>query len=208
MATSINEIVDIFLTSKGLRRAESGNNDLSPILPLIIMDSARTLFDKYIKPIKCKMEMQMYKNEWRRCYHKFNMEYFRLYNKDQQDFIIGLMDDFEVWIDKHLTICHIQLTNQLTFEPIERQKVLAATLLISILTQSARIVYEGLMSKAGIQFTHNVLVRIDSLILKWQNLYYGIGKPNVKVDEDKQVCLAVDALCKNIMYFLNQYKKN
>ena len=96
--------------------------------------------------------------------------------------------------------------NQLPFEPIERQVVLAATLLISILTQSARIVYEGIMAKAGIRMEHKTLMRLDRLIIQWQNLYYGRNKPNVKVDDDKQVCLAVDILCKNIIYFLGQYK--
>ena len=151
--------------------------------------------------------MKRCQGEWLKLYHEFNMEYFSLYTQDQRDYIIDLMDDFEVWIAKHLSICHIQLMNQLTFEPIERQGVLAATLLISILTQSARIVYEGIMAKAGIRMEHKTLMRLDRLIIQWQNLYYGRNKPNVKVDDDKQVCLAVDILCKNEIYFLNQYKK-
>ena len=203
---TINQIVDIFLTSKGLVR-NGGDNNLSPILPLIIMDSAKSLFDKYISPVESKREMKRCRGEWLRLYHEFNMEYFSLYTQDQRDYIIDLMDDFEVWIAKHLSICHIQLMNQLTFEPIERQGVLAATLLISILTQSARIVYEGIMAKAGIRMEHKTLMRLDRLIIQWQNLYYGRNKPNVKVDDDKQVCLAVDVLCKQEIYFLNQYKK-
>ena len=42
-----------------------------------------------------------------------------------------------------------------------------------------------------------ILEQMDAVILKWQNLYYGTGKPNVKVDEDKQV---------NQKYQCKQYK--
>ena len=50
-----------------------------------------------------------------------------------------------------------------------------------------------------------ILEQLDAVILKWQNLYYGTGKPVVKVDDDKQVCLAVDVLLKNCINFLQKY---
>ena len=201
---TINQIVDIFLTSKGLVR-NGGDNNLSPILPLIIMDSAKSLFDKYINPVESKREMKRCRGEWLKLYHEFNMEYFLLYTQDQRDYIIDLMDDFEVWIAKHLYICHIQIMNQLTFEPIKRQWVLAATLLISILCQAARIIYEGFFQKAKIPMKCTLLEQLDAIIIRWQNLYYGTGKPNVKVSDDKQVCLAVDVLLKYCINFLQKY---
>ena len=46
---------------------------------------------------------------------------------------------------------------------------------------------------------------MDSAIIKWQNLYYGKGKLNVKVSDDNQVCLAVDVLLKYCINFLQKY---
>ena len=205
MATSIKEIVDVFLASRGLKREKGNDGDISPLLPLIIMDTALQLFNKYIRPVECKREMKMYKNRWIKLYHEYNMMYFRCFNEEQRDFIIDIMDEFDKHIEKHLFICHIQIMNKVNFEPTDRQKVLASTLLISILCQAARIIYEGFFQEAKIPMKCTILEQMDSAIIKWQNLYYGTGKPNVKVDEDKQVCLAVDVLLKNCINFLQKY---
>lgn len=205
MATSIKEIVDIFLASRGLKREKGNDGDISPLLPLIIMDTALQLFNKYIRPVECKREMKMYKNRWIRLYHEYNMMYFRCFNEEQRDFIIDIMDAFDEHIEKQLFICHIQIMNKVNFEPIDRQKVLASTLLISILCQAARIIYEGFFQKAKIPMRCTILEQMDSAIIKWQNLYYGKGKPNVKVSDDNQVCAAVDVLLKNCINFLQKY---
>lgn len=205
MTTSIKEIVDVFLASKGLKREKGNDGDISPLLPLIIMDSAYQLFNKYINPVECKREMKMYKNQWKKLYHEFNMTYFRYFNEEQSDFVIDLMDAFDEHIEKHLFICHIQIMNKVNFEPTDRQKVLAGTLLISILCQAARIIYEGFFQKAKIPMKCTLLEQLDAIIIRWQNLYYGTGKPNVKVDDDKQVCLAVDVLLKYCVNFLQKY---
>ena len=206
MAT-IKEIVDIYLISKGMARKGGSDNDLSPILPLIIMDSALTMFTSYIRPVKCKYMMRKLQNEWSRLYKTFNDEYFSLYDEEQTDFIIEFMNDFERYIDKHLKIAFVQVMNQVSFESMERQKVIAATILISVLTQSAQIIYEGLYAKAKIKFKHQVLERMEQAIYEWRNLYYGVGKPDVNPNNDKQVVLAMDILCKNMVYFLEHYTK-
>ena len=205
MATNIKEIVDVFLASKGLKRQKGNDGDISPLLPLIIMDTALQLFNKYIRPVECKREMKMYKNQWARLYHEFNMMYFLCFNEEQRDFIIDIMDEFDEHIEKHLFICLIQIMNKVDFEPTDRQKVLASTLLISILCQAARIIYDSFFRKSKIPMRCTTLEQMDAVILKWQKLYYGKGKPDVKVNDDEQVCLAVDVLLKNCINFLQKY---
>ena len=138
----------------------------------------------------------------------FKNEYFLLYDKAQTDFIIEFMDDFEKYIDKHLKIAFIQVENLVINEPMERQEVIAAAILVSVLTQSAQIVYDGLYAKAGIEHKHQVLERMQQVIYELQNLYYGKGKPDVNPNNDKNTVLAVDILCKNMVYFLETYTKN
>lgn len=208
MATNIKEIVDVFLESKGVIRQRGNDGDITPLLPLIIMDSAFQLFNKYIKPVECKREMKMYKNQWKKLYHEFNMTYFLCFNEEQRDFVINLMDDFDEHIEKHLLICHIQIMGKVNFESTDRQQVLASTLLISIFCQAARIIYDGFFQKSRIPIKCTLLERMDAIILRWQNLYYGIGKPNVRVDDDKQVCLAVEVLLKYCVNFLKKYYIN
>ena len=206
--TTIKEIVDIFLVSKGMTSKGGSDNDISPILQLIIMDSALTIYKRYIRTVECRFKMRKLQNEWSRLYKTFNDEYFLLYDKEQTDFIIEFMDDFEKYIDKHLKIAFIQVENLVINEPLERQEVIAAAILVSVLTQSAQIVYDGLYAKAGIEHKHQVLERMQQVIYEWQNLYYGKGKPDVNPNNDKNTVLAVDILCKNMVYFLETYTKN
>lgn len=205
MATSIKEIVDVFLASKGMKLENGNEGDISPLLPLIIMDSAFQLFNKYINPVECKREMKMYKNQWKKLYHEFNMEYFRCFNEEQSVFVVDLMDDFDKHIEKHIFICRIQMMNKINFEPLERQKVLSGTLLISILCQAAGIIYKEVFQNTKMPMKCTILERMDDIIIRWQNLYYGTGNPDVKVDDDKQVCLAVDVLLKYCVNFLQKY---
>lgn len=205
MATSIKEIVDVFLASKGMKLENGNEGDISPLLPLIIMDSAFQLFNKYINPVDCKWEMKMCKNQWKKLYHEFNMEYFRCFNEEQSVFVVDLMDDFDKHIEKHIFICRIQMMNKINFEPLERQKVLSGTLLISILCQAAGIIYKEVFQNTKMPMKDTILKRMDDIIIRWQNLYYGTGNPDVKVDDDKQVCLAVDVLLKYCVNFLQKY---
>lgn len=204
---TIKEIVDIFLVSKGMTRKGGSDNDLSPILPLIIMDSALTIYKRYIRTVECRFKMRKLQNEWSRLYKTFNDEYFHLYNKEETDYIIEFMDDFEKYIDKHLKIAFIQVENLVINEPMERQEVIAAAILVSVLTQSAKVFYDELFEKAGTEHTNQVLVRMRQVINEWQNLYYGKGKPGVNPNDDKNTVLAVDILCKNMVYFLETYTK-
>ena len=168
MATNIKEIVDVFLASKGLKREKGNDGDISPLLPLIIMDTALQLFNKYIRSVECKREMKMYKNKWIKLYHEFNMMYFRHFNTEQRDFVIDIMDEFDKHIEKHLFICHIQIMNKVNFEPTDRQQVLAGTLLISILCQAARIIYEEFFQKAKIPMKCTILEQMDKVIPRVQ----------------------------------------
>ena len=75
MAT-IKEIVDIYLVSKRMTRRGGSDNDLSPVLPLIIMDSALTIYKRYIRTVECRFKMRKLQNEWSRLYKTFNVKYF------------------------------------------------------------------------------------------------------------------------------------
>ena len=147
----------------------------------------------------------MYKNQRARLYHEFTMMYFRYFNDEQRDLVIDILDEFDEHIEKHLFICHIQIMNKVNFEPTDRQKVLASTLLISILCQAARIIYENLFQKAKIPMRCTIREQMDAVIVKGEKRCYVTGKPAGKVNDDKQVCLAVDVLLKNCVYFLQKY---
>ena len=204
--SSVKSVVDTYLRSKGLKRIGGNEDDASPILPLIMMDMAYQLYKENIKPIVCKQEMKQLKNRWEQNYHTFNHDFFRVFDMDETDFIVDMMDEFDEFIKKDLTIAFWQFTNVIKDEPIERQKVLSACMLISVLCQCANIVWERAykVSKSPCS-TNSNLLQCEHLIHKWKTLYYGKNKPTIDCNKDEQICLAVNVLCRHQIQFMNRY---
>jgi len=203
---SVKTIVDTYLKSKGLKRMGGNDGDASPILPLIMMDMAYQLYREHIAPIECKQEMKQLKNRWKMNYSAFNKDFFRVFNADETDFIVDMMDEFDEFIKKDLTIAFWQFTNVMKDEPIDRQKVLSACMLINILCQCANIVWERVYKSSKSQSSTNQnLLQCEHIIHRWKNLYYGKNKPTIDCNKSEQICLAVDILCKHQIEFMKRY---
>lgn len=201
----IRELVEIFLKSKGMKKISGSDNDASPLLPLIMMDSAFQLYCEYIKPVECKHEMKKWKNDWIKNYTAFNKEYFSCFNIEQTDYICDMMDEFEKFIEHDLFIAFIQFENLFIQEPLERQEVLAASMLANIHCQCAEIVWERLMEHCSTDKTNRHIIACHKIMHKWSDAYYGYDKPLVNPNKNKNICDAVDVLCKKQINFLRKY---
>lgn len=204
--TTIKELVDVYLASRGYKRLKGADEDATPILPLIMMDSAFQLYDKYIKPVKCKHELKKLKNEWVAHYNRFNRSFFRCYNEEQTDFIIEMMDAFEDYIQKDMQIAYIQFTNLFRNEDLERQKILSACMLSNILCQCAEIIHERIYGGVYENKNHDI-ISCEKTMHKWSDLFYGKEKPSLDPNKDKNITTAVDILCKRQIEFLKLYRK-
>lgn len=201
----ISEIVTTFLKSKGLRKIAGNENDASPILPLIMMDSAYQLYDKWVKPVESKHEMKRLKKEWIANYNLFNKDFLTCFNDEQTDFIIDMMDNFESYIAHDMMITFVQFSNLFIEEPIERQNVLTACMLANVLCQSAEIVWERIYARTDCNKQNKYIIVCEKMMHKWAEKYYGQGHPPVNPNDDKNITLAVDILCKRMINFLRTY---
>lgn len=201
---TIKSLVDKYLKSKGLKRVKGADNDASPLLPLIIMDSAFQLFDKYVKPVECKHEMKHWKKEWIAHYKRFNHDFFRCYDTDETDFVIDMMDTFEDYIANDMTIAFVQFTNSFKSESFDRQKVISACMLSNVLCQCAEIIWERVYA-SSMEKKNQDLISCKRYMHKWSDAYYGKDKPNVNVNESKPVCDAVNILCRRTVNFSRLY---
>lgn len=203
---TIKELVDTYLQAKGLKRLRGAEEDATPILPLIIMDSAFQLYDTYINPIKCKHEMKKLKNDWVDAYNKFNRDYFSCYSEEQTLFIVDMMDTFEDYIKNDLKIAFIQFTSLFKNESLERQKVISACLLSNVLCQSAEIVWERVYNSCDMK-TNRYIIACERIMHKWGDIFYGREKPSIDPNKNSDISLAVNVLCKRQMEFLRLYYK-
>ena len=197
------ELVETYLAYHGMKRVEGKDEDLSPLLPFIMMDITLDMYLKVIKPLNCKHLMNHYRKEWKRNYDAFNARLFMCFNADQRDALTDKMDEFEEYIQNYVMIAKVQIMNCISFEPIERQEVLATCLLCSILAQSARIIWGRIYKNDRLEDGENIYLRsIELYIKKFMDAYYGVGKPRVKCDDNEAVRNAVDILCKKTIQWL------
>lgn len=205
--TSIKEIVDSLLSSRGLRRYKGEYNDASALYPFVLMDTAFQTFDKYVRSVECEYEMNKLKKGWIRNYNLFNKQFFSCFNEEQRDFIIDLMDEFEGAIANDVTICFVQFTNFFDKEEFERQKVLSACMMISIHCQVAELIWEAVYRYVKPK-TNSYILACKEIIRRWCDLYYGAGRPSLNPNEDKEICRAVEVLCDKETSFFRKYGKD
>lgn len=199
------EIVDTYFVAHGFRQTKGGAQDFSPILPFLMLDEVYTMYRRTILPIKCAHQMKQSKMLWAESYNAFNKDFFACYTKEQTEAIIERMDDFEQFIAKDEMIVKVQIMNEVNFEPLERQDVIATCLLCSILVQSAQVVWRRIYKNSLQQDTENIALRnIRRGIVGFMNEYYGKNKPDIKVDDNPQVAGAVGVLCRNMIKWLKQ----
>ena len=205
MAT-IKDLVAAYLAPKGLKATCGNDNEVAPLLPLIIMDAAYQIFCRNIKPVECRHNMQKWRNGWLGSYDRFNQSFFRCFDREQTDLICDIMDDFETHMEHDIFILLIQVENLLKGEPLDRQETLASAILINILCQCAEIVWEDTYRTAPREFRpHPDITACRVLIRRWLEGFYGRGRPEIRLNDDRNVTMSVNILCRKLVDFLKKY---
>lgn len=198
------EMVNVFFERHGYKLVKEGDN-FAPILPYIIMDECYSLYRRVILPIECGFEMKRARKIWSESYNAFNKDFFNCYGEEQRAELIEKMDNFEEYIAKDEMIAKVQIMNQFPDEPLDRQNVIATCILCSILVQSAQIVWARIYKNSQRRGMENMdLKNIRKGINGFANLYYGKEKLNIKVDDNPEVCKAVNVLCRKMIKWLKQ----
>jgi len=196
----IDNLVDTYIQSIGLRRKKGSS--ASPLLPFFILDAMYQILSKDLKPIPVKNITRKALNDWIHTYNLLNRSFFRAFNTEQQNDVIDLMDSFQESIANDIVITQVQVMNQLGKHgiPWEGQKVLASAMLCNILAQQASIVWEEVY-----HHPHKSFVALERHSQRWMQSYFLQHYPgHINPNDDEQICLAVDILCKKIIQFLDK----
>lgn len=197
------ELVDIYMAHRGLRRLRGSEKDFSPLLPFLMLDAQKSIYDRAIKPLECAHQQKLFRKRWNTAYCNFNKDFFRCYNRDQQDAIIEKMDDYEAYIQKDMTIAKISIMNCVKDESLERQEILADCMLCNILAQSAQLVWGRVYKRSRGKEEESPYIRdVQKWSYEFMNAYYGTNKPHINCNESKVVCNAVDILCQTMIKYL------
>lgn len=197
---TILELVDTYLHSIGLRRLKG--DSASPLLPFFILDAMYSTLTSDLMPIPVKGKTKKALSDLKHNYNLVNRQFFRAYTQEQQDEIIDIMDAFSTALANDILITKVAVMNQLKRHgvPFEEQKILASAMLCNILAQQASIVWEEVF-----KHTNRYLAAIERNTKIWMQSYFIQRFPgHINPNDDEQICLAVDILCKKIIQFLEK----
>lgn len=187
-----------------MRRVKGDGYD--PILPFFMLDAMYQIMSKEIVPIKSRQEQKLALKRWQASYNAFNRDFFSAFSPDQQDEIIDLMDAFESYINNDIIVAEVAVMNELAKLNIsfEHQKAVAASMMCHVLTQAAQITWGAIYKNkynVSRESPHiNAILKYSSM---WMNLYFSkVSDAYVNPNDSKQICDAMDALCRKMVKFL------
>lgn len=194
------ELSDAYIATFGLKRLKGER--ASPILPFFILDVMYSILTKDLMPIPVKGPTKKALHDWTHNYNIVNRDFFRAFTPEQQDEVIDIMDAFSEAIGNDITITQVAVMNQLAKHgiPFERQKIIASSVLCNILAQQASIIWEEVF-----KYVNRYLAAIERHSKIWMQSYFlQHSRGHINPNDDKQICLAVDILCKKIIQFLDK----
>lgn len=223
-------LVKSYISHNNMTILNGKSDDVSPILPFMMMDAQYQIYIKTIVPLRVTGAAKMVKNRWVKCYTTFNKSFFACYTQDQQDAIIDRMDDFEDFIANDLMFVKVAISDCFNHLDIEKQSVISDCLLCNILAQTAQItwgrVYKHMSRPAMNSLTsqtiagernHLVGALGQNIVLKesknpyiegvrncsrrFLNLWYADGK-NVDINDSKPLNKAVNNLCRKMVIWM------
>lgn len=155
------EIIEAFIRKFGtLKKGESDNVLL--ILPYMVMNLVYTLYQDYIRGVKCHHMLQKYRTIWVNEYTTLNNRFLRAFDEDQVDAVIDMMDEMEEYMAKDLMVARIAVMNVFPDEDLEMQEILSAVILANALTQCAQLYWSNsFVDKSGRRLRHPGLDKIE-----------------------------------------------
>lgn len=205
----VGDIVKAYCDSRGLTllKGRLGDNDPAPILPFIIMDCAYSEFNAGIKPLKLHHELKKMKTGWLKDYTFFNHRLFSALNKEQADFTIDMMDEYESFIANDVMFMRVALMNLVKGLEFEDQGIIASLMLCNIFAQVAQIAWsEVFRNNYGKKELNPELERLKTLSHKLSNAVVLIPE-YIDPNQDKALGEAVQSYMSKTTKYLNSYDR-
>lgn len=196
------EIVDTYLAYRHMKLSGTARDDVRMMTPFFLMDASYQVYCKDIKDYECRQMLKSIKHKWRESYRKFNAEFFRAFNPDQQDFIVDQMDEFEEFI--HHKVVMLKTTVMGLFSPeatFEEKKILASVLTCNVLSQMAQHIWSDMYRDKWLRPADNPLIGVVTKNSYEFANHFPVSR-GIDLTSSDKVTAMISALCKEVMRFL------
>lgn len=199
---SNKELVDAFMRYRNFVRIKGDDNDIGPLLPLILLDMQLQIFDKSVRPVESTYEQAQFRNLWIRSYNLFNRGSFFAFKEEYRDRIIELMDDLGEYIDYNIMLLRVSVSDVLKDFAFEHQKVLSDCVVCNALIQIAQSWWRGTYKTArGKAETNPYIASMQRASVGFINAYTDrvVGfKGKIKLSQHPEVVNNANLLDKKI----------
>ena len=206
-ATTIQnkELISAYMRRTGRTYITSDADDLTPLLPFLILDVEYQLYLKYILPLECAHESARWKKEWGRTYTALNNSFFSAFDDDQCEAVIDRMGSLEEYVSDSIEQTRAAASDYLSkFVPHDKINVVSVCMVCSVLAQSAGIIWDSIYRDAsGRGIPHRGIDRLIHAISAFLNSWH---KPSqyINCNDDPTVDSAVVALQARLVGWLRQ----
>ena len=202
-----NEMITKYLNSIGFKLVQG--ESLMPLMSFLQMDVMFSIFNKEIRPLDFKHEMNQIRNRWIHEYGLFDRTFFQPFTIDERDEILDKMDSFEQYIWNDVTIMRIQIMRLIDEIDTDKSNVCASLILCNVFCQMAGIYWKNVfLNGKGKGKLNDQIVLCERWSSKLINLYHSkYSDRHINPNDDKQVVLACQAICNRIAQWLERDKE-
>lgn len=204
----IPQLTDKYFNFMGKYKVRGDEFDISPIIPVILMDIQYSYFTKHISKLEPVHEARIRQTKWRNAYNQYMKLYKVMYDDNDWELLNDYMDSIESALEHHLFILDIQLQNAVMNElPLERQKIFSVSNICNIIAQAAQFFYGCVHKNSSGQPLKNM--DIDAVRKNSIEFAYIYNEIPPRKSEDatnfNAIQKAVEVVCKKIVdWMLNQ----
>ena len=138
----IPQLIDKYFNFMGKYKERGDEYDISPIIPIILMDIQYDYFTKHILKLEATHEARIRQKRWRDAYNSYMKLYKLIYNDNDWEELNDYMDSIESALEHNLFILDIQLQSAVMNDlPPDRQKIYSVSHICNIIAQAAQFFY-------------------------------------------------------------------
>lgn len=135
---SNKQLVDAYIRYRGMVRIDGDDNDISCLIPLLLLDMHLDIFTHSIRFLECRHETKKARTKWRECYNTFNHGSFLAFKNEYEDKIMKLMDELAAYISNNVMFLKVAVMDVFKDSlSVEKQEIIANIILCNTFAKLA-----------------------------------------------------------------------
>lgn len=178
------------------------------LLPFLVIDVMQQIFYKEINVLPFKHELNHARKAISKEYKEFNSLFWKIFNQEETDRIIDIMDEFTSAVEDSITIARVQIMNEMKDMSTEQQKICSAMDMCNILSKLANIFWQNIFGAvAHMKSGDKHITGIEHYTKKLFTGYFSTNSSLIVNQNDNQAIVdSVNNITRKMVAFIKDLK--